>query len=116
MALGITIVPLQAPAGSLFKGRRLRAVRFAGDGAKPTGGYTVTAANVNLRIIHGVLMGVQENNNLMWAASVDTTASSTATSNQMTLQAYTALGSGGNATASETAVSIAVVTCLVYGV
>lgn len=115
MALGITIYPIR-PAGAVFKGRKVKAVRFAGDNAKPTAGYTVTSAQLNLRLIEGVILGQQDNNNLMWAASVDTTASTAASTNQMTLQAYTALGSGGNATASATAVSVATVSAIVYGV
>ena len=115
MALGITITPLR-PNQGMFKGRKVKLVRFAGDNAKPTAGYTVTAADLHLRLIEGAVVGAQNNNNLMWALSIDTTASSTVSTNQATLQAYTALGSGGNATASETAVSIAVVTALVYGV
>lgn len=115
MALGITITPLR-PAQGMFKGRKVKLVKFAGDNAKPTGGYTVTAASLHLRLIEGVIVGSQPDNNLLWAASVDTTASTATSTNQMTLQAYTAVGSGGNATASATAVSIATVSAFVYGV
>lgn len=114
MALGIKITPLR-PNQGLFKGRKVKLVRFAGDNAKPTGGYTVTSAQLGLRLIEGCVMGAQSDNNLLWAMNVDTTASTSTSTNQATLQAYTAVGSGANATASATAVSIAVVTAMVYG-
>lgn len=115
MALGISITPLRSPSGSLFKGRKVKLVKFSGDNAKPTAGYTVTAANLNLRLIEGCVMGEQADMNLQWGMSIDSTASTATSTNQATLQAYTALGSGGNATASATIVSTAVVTALVYG-
>ena len=118
MALGITIKPIR-PAGGSFKGRKLKAVKFAGDDAKPAGGYVVTAANLNLRLIEGVIIGAANDNAYLWAASVDTTASTAASTNQMTLQAYTAVGAaatGGAASASATGFTTAVVSALVYGV
>jgi hypothetical protein len=118
MALGITIKPIR-PAGGSFKGRKVKAVRFAADDAKPAAGYTVTAANLNLRLIEGVVMGAAQDNNILWAASVNTTASTATSTNQMTLQAYSALGSaatGGIVSASATDMSTCVVTALVYGV
>jgi hypothetical protein len=119
MALGISITPLRAPSGSLFKGRKVKLVKFTGDNAKPTAGYTLTPSNLNLRVIEGVVMGNQADQNLLWAMSIDSTvssvSSSASTAVQATLQAYTAVGSGGNATASATIVSTAVVTAMVYG-
>lgn len=116
MALGIVITPLQLPTGSLAKGRKLRFVQFSGDTDKPGAGYVVTAANLNLRLIHGVVMGQQNDGNYIWAASVDTTKSSTASTNQMTLQVYGTLGSGGSVAASADPISTAVVSAFVYGV
>lgn len=118
MALGITITPLR-PAGGMFKGRKVKLVKFVGDAAKPTAGYSITPSSLNLRVIEGAIIGPQNNNNLMWAMSINSTAStasSSASTNAMaTLQAYTALGSGGNATASATECSIATLSALVYG-
>ena len=118
MALGITITPLR-PVQGLFKGRKVKLVRFAGDNAKPTGGYAVAPSDLHLRVIEGCVMGNQQDQNLIWAMSINSTMSTASTSAstnaQATLQAYTALGSGGNATASATIVSTAVVTAFVYG-
>ena len=115
MALGISITPLRAPSGALFKGRKVKAVKFTGDNAKPSAGYVVTAANLNLRLIEGVLMGQDGTNEIAWKMTIDTTASSTASTNQATLQAYSTSGSNGTASASHTLVSNNVVTALVYG-
>ena len=114
MALGISITPFR-PVGAVFKGRKVKAVKFTGDGAKPSAGYVVTAANLNLRLIEGCLVGHDSNNDLAWHASVDTTASTVSSTNQMTLQAYSAWGSAGTVSASHTIVSANVVTALVYG-
>lgn len=118
MALSITITPLR-PNQSTFKGRKVKLVRFVGDNAKPTAGYSIAPSDLHLRVVEGAIIGPQNNNNLMWAMSIDSTissvTSSASTNAQVTLQAYTALGSGGNATASATAVSVATVSALVYG-
>lgn len=116
MALGITITPLRSPSGSLFKGRKLKQVRFAGDAAKPAAGYTVTAAQLNLRLIEKIIIGPSEDGNLLWAASINTTVSSSVSTNQMTLQAYTGIGSAATATLNDTLCSTNVVHALVIGV
>lgn len=114
MALGISIKPIR-PAGGLFKGRKVKAVQFTGDASKPAGGYVVPSSSLGLRLIEGVVVGAQNDLNYLWAASVDTTASTVSSTNNMTLQAFTAIGSGGTAT-SNASMSTAIVTCLVYGV
>ncbi len=114
MALGISITPFR-PVGAVFKGRKVKAVKFTGDGAKPSAGYVVTAANLNLRLIEGCIVGNDSKNDVSWAASVDTTASTVSSTNQMTLQAYSAWGSTGTLSASATLVSGNAVTALVYG-
>lgn len=115
MSLGISITPFRAPAGALFKGRKLKAVKFTGDGAKPSAGYVVTAAQVGMRIIEGCLVGPDDQNILTWHASVNTTASTATSTNNMTLQAFSTTGAAGSVSASHTIVSGAVVTALVYG-
>jgi hypothetical protein len=114
MALGITITPIR-PSQGMFKGRKVKAVRFAGDNAKPTGGYVVKSSDLNLRLIEGCIIGQQWDNNLYWGMAIDSTMSSTASTNQATLQVFSTTGSGGGASASATIVSTAYVTALVYG-
>jgi hypothetical protein len=119
MALGITIRPLRSPAGSLFKGRKVKLITFVGDNAMPSGGYVVTAAQCHLRIIEGGIVGQDRSGALLWtwtpaATTVGTGASSTNSTNQATLLPYSSFA--GSCTASATIVSSKTVEAFIYGV
>lgn len=117
MALGISIKPLR-PMQSTFKGRKAKIVTFTGDGAMPSGGYVVTAKQLNLRIIEGGVAGNDRQGAIMWtwtpgATTVGTGSASTSSTNQATLLAYS--GFAASCSASHTLVSGNVVEVLVYG-
>ena len=120
MALGIKITPLR-PNQTLFKGRKVKLVKFTGDAAMPSGGYVVTAKNLNLRIIEGGIVGQDRTGGLIWtwtpgATTVGTGAASTSSTNQATLLPYIiSNNTWASATASATAVSLGIVEAFIYG-
>lgn len=113
MALSVTVKTLRSPAGSLFKGRKVKLVKFVADSSKPSAGYVVTAATLGLRLIEGGVVGNDHTNAVLWSLTADATTASTST-NQCTLQAYTAVGTGATASASHSAAS-GTVEAIIYG-